>query len=53
MTGVEDDLPCRDLVEMVTEYLEGALDAASTALVRATELPALRNLAASPQAVSG
>lgn len=35
MTGVEDDLPCRDLVEMVTDYLEGVLDSASTARVRA------------------
>lgn len=32
MTGAAMD--CRDLVELVTDYLEGALDEASEALVR-------------------
>lgn len=31
MTALENDLPCRDLVELVTDYLEGALDAGLSA----------------------
>jgi anti-sigma factor RsiW len=35
MTGTEEmpDIPCQDIVELVTDYLEGALDPATTRAV--------------------
>ncbi len=34
MTTPKDDLPCRDLVEMVSDYLEGTFDPETEARIR-------------------